>query len=253
MTHRKSRSLVLHRLSWCGPLVFAGVLVLVLSCVAITISGAGAAVTSAPDILTTCTEAALSPAIAETTVIDFGCSGTIAFSSPLSIGAGESASISGSGQTVTLSGGGKHQLFKVAGSLTLVDLTLSGGSVVGPNGGNGKNGSDGEAGTNGSAGADVPGAQAGNGTAGTNGSKGSVGAPGQSASKAQGGAVVVDPSGHLVAAGDTFTADSAVGGDAGDGGDGAAGRGRRWRPRRRQLLRRRESPFLHHWWRWNRR
>ena len=31
MTHRKSRSLVLHRLSWCGPLVFAGVLVLVLS------------------------------------------------------------------------------------------------------------------------------------------------------------------------------------------------------------------------------
>ena len=59
------------------PRSSAVALVVVSSRLVVGVPDAGAAAGGTPDIVTTCTEAALSAAIAQATVIDFGCSGRL--------------------------------------------------------------------------------------------------------------------------------------------------------------------------------
>ena len=105
--------------------------------------------------LTNCTFAALQKAVAAGGVAHFACSGTIAFTQAVTVGAGNSVTLDGSGWSVVFDGKAKTRLFVVAkgGTLTLVDLTLQDGAVTGAKGASGAKGSKGSNGDNGASGA----------------------------------------------------------------------------------------------------
>ncbi|MGD0167885.1 MAG: collagen-like protein, partial [Gaiellaceae bacterium] len=180
--------------------------------------------------LTKCTFVALQKAVAVGGTVQFGCSGTIAFTQAITLSAG-SVTLDASGRSVVLDGQTKTRLFDVkGGALTLVDLTLQNGAVTGAKGAsgakgskgsNGDNGADGKDGVEGSAGKDgtagTPGQPGGDGEDGTHGSHGADGGDGQ------GGAIFVAAGAKLTVAGDTFKANTATGGAGGSGGKGGAG------------------------------
>ncbi|HEV8065923.1 MAG TPA: hypothetical protein VGP46_13860, partial [Acidimicrobiales bacterium] len=197
-------------LGWATALIFG-------SLAGASPSSAG---TTGASVLGNCTYGALQAAVAKGGTVDFGCSGTIVFTGPIS--ASRSVTLDGAGESVSFSGDKKVQLFKIlGGTFTIVDLTLEDGSVHGTAGTKGDKGKAGENGAWGKDGPDgknatytpgVAGGDGGVGTVGSDGDAGGNGSDGHDGGDGQGGAVYVGDKATLVVAGDIFEHDSATGG-----------------------------------------
>ena len=199
----------------------------------LTVSGTGGGTSSAvaqvvqraPTVVAACTFGALQTAIQGGGLVTFGqnCPDLV-FPGPIVVPSGFELDLEGSGHTVVLDGGGRNQLFQVTGGdLTVVGVTLTGGTVQAADGPNGATGPAGTVGRDGTAGAGgAPGEAGGDGTDGTAGSPGGAGFGGGSGADAEGGAVDVQ-SGSADFQNDVFLQDSVTGGAGGTGGSGGAG------------------------------
>jgi hypothetical protein len=192
---------------------------------------------SAEAVITVCTEAQLTNAVAVGGRIVFGCDGTIASRRAMLIGV--DTELDGNGRVVTLSGGQSNRLFTIAPgvTLTLRGIRVSGGKHEGDAGREGErsNGGDGWHGRGGavlneqgtliavdtmfltnSAVGGVGGAGAAGAFLFVNGGTGGAGGHGQGGAIYNDGGVVWLT--HCV-----LRANRAVGGDGGEGGQGASG------------------------------
>jgi hypothetical protein len=133
-----------------AAVVLAGACGLVCGTAAATAAANANVVSPAATVLSTCSYAALQRAVAHGGLVDLACSGAVNFPGPIIINAGQSVYLDGSGTKVTLNGEGAFELFVVkGGSLTLVDLALSGAMATGNNGHSGLSGGNGADGSNG--------------------------------------------------------------------------------------------------------
>jgi hypothetical protein len=194
-------------------------------------------------VLSTCDLADLLSAISSAEsagdgTVQIGCSGTINVSpAPITVSPSQSLTLDASGAPspgVTLSGGQANRVLDVeGGSLTLVDINVTGGLVTGSDGGPGLPGEIGSDGSNAGtttgaqgapgAGAGDPGGQGGLGASGTDGGDGGDGGPGAAGANAQGGGLYIASGGNVSITGGEFSANVARGGGGGDGGPGGTG------------------------------
>jgi hypothetical protein len=207
------------RLRWQSPLVGSFV------------AAAVAMVPAAPAdarVLSTCTYDALAAEVATGGTIVLDCDATIGFEVPLSIPRGTAVTLSAAGSDVTLDGQARTRLFEVSGALTLVDLRLTRGQVVGAAGDRGRDrdyiepGVASQGQTDGACDAYTGeikwGADPGeDGPAGADGGRGGDGAA------AAGGAVLVTDTGRLTLVGGRVSNSVARGGAGGGGGLGSTG------------------------------
>lgn len=165
--------------------------------------------------LTTCSSSQFISAAGSSGTITFDISSscTITLTSPVSIPTSVKLTIADSGASVIISGGETNQLFDVSGgTLSISDITLSGGFVRKGASADGHNGVDAVPGTNSTS----PGGKGGKGKAGT---AGTAGKPGKSV---DGGALDIT-SGTVTLTSDSVVNDEAVGGSGGQGGVGGVG------------------------------
>lgn len=150
-------------------------------------------------VLTNASLSDLQNAMAAGGTIVLAFNNTITANVPLTVSS-DTVIYAPAGNSVTLSGGGTTRLFKVPLGLTLTlsNLTLSGGNNIGTNGGNGGAGASTDGGTT-----------------------GNPGGNGQSGGDASGGAIYNQ--GITLVYSCTFLTNSATAGKAGNGGNGGSG------------------------------
>jgi len=180
-----------------------------------------------PTELTTCALPDLQEALATSPAVTLACpptANTIYFNNPMTITG--SVSIDGGSDGAVLNGQTLTQLFIVrsGGTLSLSNLTLTGGSVSEGQDPAASDGSAGSGGTAGSAGT-TDGENLANeiGSAGGNGTAGGDGTDGTDGTDAQGGAIYVDAGGTAILSADNVTQNNATGGTGQAGGNGASG------------------------------
>ena len=198
---------------WAGVRTLAGG-ALVAAGLALATTPAGATTVT----LTTCSSSQFISAAGSSGTITFDISSscTITLPSPISIPPSVKLTIDDSGEVrrMIISGGETSQLFKVSGgTLSISDITLSGGFVRKGPSADGHNGVDAVPGTNGTS----PGGNGGKGKAAT---AGTAGKPGKSV---DGGALDIT-SGTVTLNSDSLVNDEAVGGSGGQGGWAVSGR-----------------------------
>ena len=205
---------------------------LMLACIGLWLAlGATQVARAATTSISTCTDSALTSAIAAggTVVFQVDCPDLVLGQS-ISIPSTLTVDIEANGHTVVLDGSSIRRHFVVnGGHLTIGGLTLKNGmvrgldGVAGTAGGTGQDGSAGESGKNGipggcSVGSDV----GGNGSTGTAGSAGTAGTAGKGGTVAQGGSILIR-SGVVSLSGDSFSNNQAIGGTGASGGAGGPG------------------------------
>lgn len=178
---------------------------------------------NATTVLQNCDDQSLQTAFAEGGYVAFACSGTIQLTKTLVVPASLQVTLDGQGADVWLqappvplagssqsnAAGWTERVFDVeGGKLTLLDVSVSGGSVQGAMGQDGQNGPPGMDGQNG---------------AGSSGQNGAPGLDGAAGSSAQGGAMFIAAGSQVTISGGTFADNVANGGPGGAGGLGGAG------------------------------
>jgi hypothetical protein len=176
--------------------------------------------TTLPMVGGTCSLAAVESIVQAGGTLVFDCDGPITVDDTLTVAAGISVTLDATGHDVTISGGGMHRVFDVAGSLTLVHLTVSDGLASGLPGGPPHDGGDGTTGMDGADGTFGTDSQAPTaGAPGTDGGTPTAGPPtdGGTGGDGEGGAIRIAAGGTVTATSCTFESNVALGALGGAG------------------------------------